>query len=94
MNKKVYVTGTEQDKIVLSKFIKTSEDRRAIQRAQAILWSIEGRDRTDLAGLFHVKTDTISGWFKRWNPEDLSTLSDEPRIGRPPLLTEEEKKRF
>lgn len=94
MNKKVYIESNDLSKCQLSDFIKTSTNHRATLRAQAILWSMEGRDRSDLAALFHVKPDTISEWFKRWHPADFSTLSDEPRAGRPPLLNEEEKKRY
>jgi hypothetical protein len=94
MNKKVYITGTDSDKKRLSDFIKTSADSKARQRAQAILWSMEGRDRKDLSQLFKVKVDTISDWFDRWQPDNLSTLSNAPRPGRPALLTEIEKKKF
>jgi transposase len=94
MNKKCYLLGNESDKVLLRSFIRTSKDSRSVQRAQAILWSMEGRDRMDLAALFHVKADTISLWFKRWDPTDLSKLSDEPRTGRPAMLKESEKKVF
>lgn len=94
MNKKVYIENDESSKEALSSFIKTSTHHRATQRAQAILWSMEGRDRSDLAALFHVKPDTISEWFKRWKPEDLTSLKDEPRTGRPATLNADEKKRY
>ena len=94
MNKKVYIAVDELSKSQLTTFIKTSTNHRAKQRAQAILWSMDGRDRSDLAALFHVKPDTISEWFKRWHPEDLTSLSDEPRAGRPPILNADEKKRY
>lgn len=94
MNKKVYIASEESSKSQLKTFIKTSTNHRATQRAQAILWSMEGRDRSDLAALFQVKPDTISEWFKRWNPSDLTSLSDEPRTGRPPTLNADEKKSY
>jgi transposase len=94
MNKKVYIIKDELSKSRLCTLIKTSTNHRATQRAQAILWSMEGRDRSDLAALFGVKPDTISEWFKRWNPNDFSTLSDEPRAGRPPMLNSDEKKSY
>ena len=94
MNKKLYVTGTEEEKNSLREFIKTSPESKAHHRAQAILWSMEGRSRTDLAALFAVKADTISAWFKRWQTKDFTHLSDEPRSGRPSMLNESEKKTF
>ena len=92
MNRKVYVQGSQSEQEQLRVYIRQSQDARARQRAEAILWSMEGRDRVDLASLFHVKPDTISLWFKRWDPNDLSKLSDEQRSGRPPMLSEAEKK--
>ena len=53
-----------------------------------------GKSRTELALLFSVKPDTISEWYKRWNADDLTMLYDEQRPGRPPRLTESEKKTF
>lgn len=94
MNRKIYVQGSQAEQEQLRAYIRQSQDVRARQRAQAILWSMEGRDRVDLASLFHVKADTISLWFKRWDANDLSKLSDEQRSGRPPMLNEEEKKTF
>lgn len=94
MNKKRYMSGSESDKTVLRSYIRTTKDHKAGQRAQAILWSIEGRERTDLAKLFHVRADTISLWLNRWDPNDLSKLSDEQRSGRPPLIAPSEKKTF
>ena len=94
MNNKVYLIGTETDKLVLRKFLSRQQLPRVHHRGQAILWSMEGKDRTELAGLFSVKEDTISDWFDRWNPNDLTTLRDKPRPGRPPNLTVSEKKTF
>jgi transposase len=94
MNKKRYLIGTDSEKELLRKFIRAGNNSRAVQRAQAILWSMEGRDRVDLAALFAVKADTISAWFRRWDPTDLSKLSDEHRVGRPPVLQADEKKTF
>ncbi len=94
MNNKRYIIGTESDKVQLRNFIRMTSDSRSSQRAQAILWSMEGRDRTDLAALFHVKADTISLWLKRWSAGDLSKLGDGQRSGRPPMLEASEKKTF
>lgn len=94
MNKKRYLKGTEPEKAQLRSYIRSSPDTKSVHRAQAILWSMEGRDRVDLASLFHVKADTISNWFERWDSQDLSKLRDDPRSGRPPMLNESEKKTF
>ena len=94
MNKKVYINGTEADKMALRTFLSSRQSPRVHHRAQAILWSMEGKSRTELALLFSVKPDTISEWYKRWNADDLTMLYDEQRPGRPPSLTESEKKTF
>ena len=94
MNKKLYITGIAEEQAALRDFIKTTTDAKAHHRAQAILWSMEGRSRTDLAALFKVKADTISAWFKRWQTKELSCLTDEQRSGRPSRLNESEKKTF
>ena len=45
-----------------------------------------------IAELYGTKRDTISAWFKRWESEKLSGLSDLPRSGRPAKLNKEQKK--
>lgn len=91
-NNKLYVIGSDSDKSALRTYIKTNPGNKAIQRAQAILMSMEGHDRSEIAALYGVKTDTVSTWFKRWDALDLSALEDLHRSGRPPLLDSADKK--
>jgi transposase len=93
MRAKIYLTLSEAEQLALEDMVRNSSSHRIRQRSQALLWSHAGKDRNTIAELYGTKPDTISAWFKRWESEKLSGLSDLPRSGRPAKLNEEQKKR-
>lgn len=86
----------------LTQLYKTSPDHRERQRAHALLLSERNYTIPDLADLFQVDRDTVSRWMDRWQdwlahtqqPERPTalTLQDQPRSGRSPNLTTDQKK--
>jgi transposase len=92
MNKKIYVTVTDTERLELERLLRESPSHRIRQRCQALLWSSVGRDRKSIASLYETKPDTISAWYKRWDTDKFSSLSDLPRTGRPSRLDKEQKK--
>ena len=55
--------------------------------------SARGYTIEEIADIFKVNRDTVSSWIDRWEKCGISGLSDMPRSGRPPILTEEERKK-
>ncbi len=96
MNRKRYITSlTENEQKALQQVVKTGTIHRERQRAQAILWSYQGKDMQTLLEWLQVDRDTLGSWFSRWQSGGLTALKDKPRSGRKRKLTaEEEKKSF
>ena len=68
--------------------------RRPRQRAHAILLRSRGYTRLQLSELFEVQGDTITRWFRSWDQFGLAGLLDNPRPGRPMILTPQDCTRF
>jgi transposase len=49
---------------------------------------------THLRELFEVRHQTVSSWLVAWETYGLMGLYDNPRSGRPPILTADEQNRF
>ncbi|HSO47995.1 MAG TPA: IS630 family transposase, partial [Rhizobiaceae bacterium] len=60
---------------------------RVALRAQMILLSAQGRSVPDIARLFEVDRKTVRFWMRRFDQHGPSGLYDEPRSGRPRLVT-------
>lgn len=92
-----YIQLTSQQGQQLTQLYKTSPDHRERQRAHALLLSQRNYSIPDLADLFEVDRDTVSRWMTRWqdwlaDTTQPLTLLDEPRLGRPATLTDDQKK--
>ncbi len=55
---------------------------RLRQRAQAILLSAKGSTLEQLAGMYEVHPETVSGWLNNWQERGLDGLADAPKPGR------------
>jgi transposase len=62
-------------------------------RAQAILLSEKGFAINQLADIFEVDRDTVSLWLDWWAEYEFDGLADDPRSGRPPILTDDTQKK-
>lgn len=92
-----YIQLTSQQRQQLTQLYKTSPDHRERQRAHALLLSQRNYSIPDLADLFEVDRETICRWMDRWQHEVANTaeafsLLDQPRSGRPSLLSDDQKK--
>lgn len=85
-----YIDLTAEQRQHLETTYQTSPDHRERQRAQALLLSYRRWKLAQIADLFEVDRDTVSGWFDRWQSQQ--PLRDAARSGRPTLLTSPEKK--
>jgi len=74
MNKKIYVTVTDSERLELERLVRDSPNHHIRQRCQALLWSSAGQDRKIIATLYETKLDTISAWYKRWEADKFSSL--------------------
>ncbi len=66
-------------------------NHRIRMRAHSILLSAKGYTIEIIADIFQAARDTVSSWIDRWEQSGVNGLSDLPRSGRPPLLTDEER---
>ena len=89
------ITLTEPQLTLLTRLIRQATNHRVRQRSQALVWSHQGKPRAEIAQLFAVKPDTVTAWFRRWleQPNQVTTLTDAPRSGRPTTLNADQKKR-
>ena len=92
-----YVQLTTQQSEQLTQLYKTSADHRERQRAHVLLLSQRNYTIPELADLFEVHRDTISGWMDRWQDWLTDTqkplaLQDQVRSGRPATLDTDQKK--
>ena len=55
---------------------------RLRQRAQAVLLSAKGFTLEQLAGMYEVHPETVSGWLDQWQAHGLDGLADAPKPGR------------
>lgn len=67
--------------------------RRARMRAHSILLSHHGYSIPAIANMYQIDRRSVSAWLDRWQALGLVGLFDQPRCGRPPILTEEEQQR-
>jgi predicted transcriptional regulator len=73
----VYPLNEEQTN-ELKALVKNSEKHRTRQRAHAILLSSDGFSVDDIAKIFWVDRDTVSGWIDKWEQFGLEGLKDKP----------------
>ena len=72
----------EADQVALETVNHTAKTHRQRQRAHAVLLSAKGFTLEQLADIFSVDRDTISGWLNLWQDKGLDGLADAPKSGR------------
>jgi transposase len=60
-------------------------------RAHSLVLSSQGLQIKKIAEVYQVDRDTVAPWIKKWENDDVGSLYDKPRSGRPSKLTTEEK---
>ena len=66
---------------------------RVRMRAHSILLSNRKYTIDQIAAIYEVYRDTVSGWIAAWEQAGPPGLRDQPRSGRPPQLTPAEQER-
>jgi transposase len=84
---------TAKQRQQLQQIMNTDPHVRVRHRAHAILLSDQGYSRAEIADIYEVKADTVSGWLDAWESASFDGLYDAPRSGRPPALNEGEQAR-
>lgn len=60
-------------------------------RAHAILLSDRKYSINQIADIYQVDRDRVSAWLQWWEEYEFEGLDDDPRSGRPSILTTEER---
>jgi transposase len=84
---------TDEQRSQLQRIVETDPHARTRQRAHAVLLSDQGYSRGEIADIYQVKADTVSGWLAAWETRAFQGLYDAPRSGRPKALNEAERER-
>ena len=73
---------TEADQVALETVHHKAKTHHQRQRARAVLLSAKGFTLEQLADIFSVDRDTVSGWLNLWQERRLDGLADAPKPGR------------
>ena len=73
---------TEADQVSLEAVHHKAKTHRQRQRAHAVLLSAKGFTLEQLADIFSVDRDTVSGWLNLRQERRLDGLADAPKSGR------------
>ena len=75
---------------ILNRLAKESRDPLERERLRALYVLSIGYSVKEASRIFSVDEDTVYRWAERWNSE--KSVADLERSGRPPTLSEKEKK--
>jgi transposase len=89
MNKKHKVNLSDSQRYLLLDLIKKGKaGAREIRRAHTLLMASDGSTDEAIAKTLHTSVNTVERTRKQFSEESLElTLSERPRIGKPPKLT-------
>ncbi len=76
----------------LNQIMRNHPSHRTRTRAHAILLSSRRYSINQIADIFSVDRETVTSWLLRWEESDTDGLDDDPKSGRPPILSDEEEK--
>jgi len=83
-----------QDRAALEAIVRApTSEQRAVSRARVVLRSAEGTAIERIAVETGVALMTVRLWRRRYAERGLAGLVDEPRPGRPPIYTREQRDR-
>jgi transposase len=87
MGQAVPITRSEFTAVQLRRRAQRSDDGRLSCRLVSIAMVLEGATRTAAAAAGGMDRQTLCDWVHRYNAAGIAGLRDQPRSGRPPLLT-------
>jgi transposase len=82
---------TTEQRDLLEHTMKDDPSFRARTRAHSLLLSAQGTTIKDIAKTYQVHRVTVAAWITHWEHQGARSLHDQPRSGRPTLLTPEEQ---
>jgi transposase len=82
---------TTEQRDLLENAMKNDPSFRARSRAHSLLLSAQGTTIKDIAKTYKVHRVTVSAWMTHWEHHGAQSLHDQPRSGRPTILTPEEQ---
>lgn len=88
-----FVTLTEAEKETLKELFKNHPKHRTRVRGHMLLLSDDGFKIDQIARIHQLGRDAVRQAYDRWEEKGIVGLFDEPKLGRPKILTEEEAKR-
>ncbi len=65
---------------------------RYLKRLQSVRLNERGYQITSISKLLEVHYNSVCNWLKRYQQGGLATLAEEPRQGRPKLLSDEQER--
>ena len=80
----------EEDSSTLNELAEKSKSAKDYERLRVLYAVSIGKSVREIAEIFCIDEDTVYTWIKKW--KEKRNVFDEPRSGRPPSFTEEEKK--
>ncbi|KAA5608624.1 IS630 family transposase [Rhodovastum atsumiense] len=90
MGRAVTITRREFDAADLRREASRTRDGRVSCRLLALAMVLEGASRAEAAAAGGMDRQTLRDWVHRYNAEGIAGLADQPREGRPPVLTAEQ----
>jgi len=75
-------TLSDAQRASLEQVHRHGSTHRLRQRAHAVLLSAKGFTLEQLALMYEVHPETVSGWLNQWHERGLEKLADAPRPGR------------
>jgi transposase len=72
----------------LDTFLKQTQEARVFRRAQAVRAVVTGHRLQTVSDTFHFAYSALRTWVHRFAPHGVQSLSDRPRSGRPPQVTD------
>jgi len=82
---------TDEQRKLLEKTMKEDIAFRARSRAHSLLLRAAGTPIQAIAKTYQVHRVTVAAWIKTWEQQGAPSLHDQPRSGRPSILTSDEQ---
>ena len=88
---KVELTLSDDERATLQRWARRAKSSQVLAlRAKIILTCAEGNDNKQTATILRCHEDTVGKWRRRFIGKRLDGLSDEPRPGQKPTITDEQ----
>src|SRR6266540_1514773 len=88
---KAELTLSDDERATLQRWARRAKSSQALAlRARIVLACAEGHDNKQTAVMLRCHEDTVGKWRRRFIAKRLDGMSDEPRPGQKPTITDEQ----